>query len=426
MKYNLEERPPLFSSLLYGLQWWIISLPCVIIMGTVISKMHFSQLSDQILYMQKLFAIAGITTILQVSWGHRLPLIIGPASVLLVGITASLSAGISIIYTSIIIGGLIVSIIAYSGILTKIRCIFTPRVVTVILMLVPFTLMPVILKLIFENNNNLLFNIGYTFVFVIILLICNKLFKGIWKSTIVLCGILLGSLIYFCIFNFPGQINVSYNINEIADSFFIDKPEFDLGTILAFLFCFLAFIVNELGSIEAVALMLKADNIGKRVKNGVGIAGLSNIMSGTMGIIGSIDYSMSSGIIAATGCASRFTLIPSGIGLIICAFLPQFIILLNFIPSIVMGALLIYLMAGQLSSGLSMVIEEKAVHNFNDGVIVGLPIMIAVLISFAPQSAMATIPSLIRPIIGNGFVIGVLFVLILEHAVFRKKISDSK
>lgn len=237
---------------------------------------------------------------------------------------------------------------------------------------------------------------------------------------------MLGSLIYFYIFNFPGQINVSYNINVIADSFFIDKPEFDLGTILAFLFCFLAFIVNELGSIEAVALMLKADNIGKRVKNGVGIAGLSNIMSGIMGIIGSIDYSMSSGIISATGCASRFTLIPSGIGLIICAFLPQFIILLNYIPSIVMGALLIYLMAGQLSSGLSMVIEDKAVHNFNDGVIVGLPIMIAVLISFAPQSAMATIPSLIRPIIGNGFVIGVLFVLILEHTVFRKKISDSK
>lgn len=179
MKYNLDERPPLFSSLLYGLQWWIISLPCVIIMGTVISKMHFSQLLDQILYMQKLFAIAGITTILQVLWGHRLPLIIGPASVLLVGITASLSAGISIIYTSIIIGGLLVSIIAYSGILTKIRCIFTPRVVTVILMLVPFTLMPLILKLIFKNNNNLLFNIGYTFVFVIILLICNKLFKRI-------------------------------------------------------------------------------------------------------------------------------------------------------------------------------------------------------------------------------------------------------
>lgn len=91
-----------------------------------------------------------------------------------------------------------------------------------------------------------------------------------------------------------------------------------------------------------------------------------------------------------------------------------------------MGALLIYLMAGQLSSGLSMIIEEKAVHNFNDGVIVGLPIMIAVLISFAPQSAMETIPSLISPIIGNGFVMGVLFVLILEHVVFRKKISDSK
>lgn len=421
MKYSLNEKPPFLTALIYGLQWWIVSLPCVIIMGAVIGKMHFTELEEQTLYMQKIFAITGITTIIQVIWGHKLPLIIGSASVLLVGITASLSAGIPVIYTSIIIGGLLVALLAFSGLLTKIRFIFTPRVVTVILILIPFTLMPVIRNLVLNNGNRMLFNLLYTFVFVFSLFLCNKYLKGVWKSTTVLWGIIIGSVMYYCIFQFPNIEPINNRNTVLISSLFMTKLEFDVGTVIAFLFCFFALIINELGSIEAVGQMLHADNMGKKVRNGVGITGLSNILSGSMGVVGSVDYSMSTGVIAAIDCASRYTLIPAGVGLAICAFLPQAVNLLNHIPSIVMGGLLIYLMAGQLSSGYAMMINEKAVSTYNDGIVVGLPVMIAVLISFAPEQVVSQIPSIVKPIIGNGFVMGVITVLIAEHLVFRQK-----
>lgn len=423
MKYNLDDKPPFLSSLLYGLQWWIVSLPCVIIMGTVIGKMHFAEVAEQTLYMQKLFAVTGLTTIIQVVWGHRLPLVIGPASILLIGITASLSAGISVIYTSIIVGGLFIALLAFSGLLSKVRAVFTERVVTTILILIPFTLMPTIVRLIFGNENHTLFNFFYAFTLIVLLLFCNKWLKGVWKSTTVLWGIIIGSLGYFCIFQFPNLTEISQDGKSVLNSIFMNSFTFDVGTILAFIFCFFALIVNELGSIESVGQMLKADDMEKRIKYGVGISGLSSMLSGSMGVVGSVDYSMSTGVISSTGCASRYTLIPAGVGLIICAFLPQAVNMLNHIPSIVMGALFIYLMAGQLSSGFVMMMNEKAVVGYNDGIVIGLSIMVAVLISIAPESAIAQIPDLIRPILGNSFVMGVVTVMLLEHIVFRKKKS---
>lgn len=129
--------------------------------------------------------------------------------------------------------------------------------------------------------------------------------------------------------------------------------EFDAGVILSFIFCFIALIVNELGSIQAVGKLIGADKMEKRTTQGVGVVGITNILSGLVGIVGPIDYSMSPGIISATGCASRYTLIPAGIGLVISAFFPELIIVMGHIPHVVMGAVLLYLMAAQLSAGFA-------------------------------------------------------------------------
>ena len=99
--------------LMYGLQWWIVSIPCVVIMGIIVAQLHFSEADGQIFYMQKLFGVMGIAMTAQVLWGHRLPVIIGPASVLLIGILAAISVGTNAIYTSILICGAIIALLAY-------------------------------------------------------------------------------------------------------------------------------------------------------------------------------------------------------------------------------------------------------------------------------------------------------------------------
>ena len=421
MKYELNDKPGILPMLMYGLQWWIVSLPCVVIMGIIVSQLHYTDVSEQTFYLQKLFGVIGIAMIVQVLWGHRLPLIIGPASVLLIGILSTVSSGISAVYTGIMVGGLILTILAYSGLLGRLQFVFTPRIVTVILILIAFTLTSVILKLVLGDAVRALFNMFFTLVMVLALVIGNKLLRGIWKSTTVLWGIVGGVLVYYGVFGFPMLPSTGVEI-ILEQATVLNFPlDFEAGTILAFLFCYIALIVNELGSIQAVGHMLQADHMDRRTTRGVGIVGVVNMLSGLFGVIGPVDYSMSPGVISATGCASRYTLLPAGVGLILCAFFPSVVGMLVTIPGVVMGAILLYLMATQLAAGLQMLVREKAITDFDSGVVVGLPLMVALLLSFAPEKVLNLIPYLFKPIVGNGFVMGVITVLIMEHLIFKKK-----
>ncbi len=421
MKYGIDDKPPLGALLLYGAQWWVITLPSVVIMGVVTARLHAGDTAAQVWYMQKLFAVMGLATTAQVLFGHRLPLVIGPASTLLVGLIASLSAGADALYTAIFLGGMVLAAAGFAGLLARLRVFFTPRIVAVVLVLIAFTLSPTILRLIGNNSEGGAFPLCFALVMVFALVVINDKLTGVAKSLTVLIGMAGGAGVYCLAMGFPAvsppgaaaAASLSWGIT----------PDLDPGALLAFVFCFLALTINELGSIEAVGHMLHADGMDQRIRRGVGLTGAANMASGWLGVIGPVDFSMSAGVIAATGCASRYTLVPAGLGLAACALFPRFIMVLGAIPAPVMGALFLYLMASQLSSGLSMLVAEKGITDFASGVIVGLPLMVGLIIAFAPPAVFNAFPGMLRPVIGNGFVMGTLSVILLEHGIFRKKSS---
>lgn len=84
-----------------------------------------------------------------------------------------------------------------------------------------------------------------------------------------------------------------------------------------------------------------------------------------------------------------------------------------------MGALLVYLMGAQLASGLVMLTQGRGVADFNGGLTVGLPLIFGLLISFSPESAFTAFPTLVRPLVGNGFIMGTLMAILLEHLILR-------
>lgn len=428
MRYNLEDRPRLLPMILYGLQWWVVTVPALIVMGLVLAKLHYGadELAQSI-YMQKMFAILGVTLLVQVLFGHKLPLVVGPASVLLVGILATISSSIPAIYTAIMIGGLAMAAMAISGILKVMQKVFTTRIIITIMFLIPITLAPTIIKLSFQDAANPLFNLGFVLVATLLLILLNRFLQGIWKSTTLIWGIVLASLVIYYLQPVP-VLDIAAISGEagLGMRSFIITPEFDFGVIFAFLFCALAILIAEVGSIQAVGKMIDADQMAKRTKRGVFFSGLSSAVSGLFGVIGSTDFSLSPGIIASTRCASRFPFIISGILLILCAFLPAAIHVLLLIPNMVMGVVLLYVMTTQFAAGFQMSMKQKAITEFNDGVIIGLPLMVALLISFAPIEVSKQIPSIIRPLLGNSLVMGIVMVLLLEHLILTASKTTAK
>ena len=423
LKYGLDEVPPLLELLFYGLQWLALTIPTIIIIGQVVAVLHFGNPGEQVVYVQKLFFLTGLIMLVQVLWGHRLPLVSGPAAVLLIGILAGQASGMSTIYTSIFIGGLVLAFLSISGLFAKLKNLFTTRVVATILLLIAFTLTPTIMNLILPapgSSVSVLFNLCFALSLVLLMFAANKILTGLWKATLIIWAMLLGTLAYFWLSPALAAI-VPGNYPWLASFMQNLTLDFSLepGVLISFLICFIALSINDLGSIQSVGAMLNLKDMSQRITRGVTFTGLANMLSGFLGVIGTVNFSLSPGIIVSTKCASRFTMLPAAAGLIGLAFMPIAIAYMQSIPTVVIGIMMIYVMSSQVAAGLMMAFSAKQ-FTFDDGLIIGLPIMLGIIISFIPTGVLSTMPLSLRPIIGNGFVVGVIAVMFLEHLVFRK------
>lgn len=417
LKYTLDQRPPLPHLLLYGLQWLVISVPNVLTIA-LLGKLQFGgDTALQTLYLQKVYAVLGIVMIAQALWGHRMPLVAGPAAVLIVGILSAASEGFNAIYTAVAAGGAAVFALSASGLLDKIIRIFTPRVIITILGLIAMTLAPVIIGLLYSNGSPL-FGFSFFLTAIVAVFLLDRMLKGIGKSLTVVILTVGATAAYFLFNPLPAAPETGGKIG--MDDLFI-RPDFNISVIISFLICFFALLINELGSIESVKDITAASGGGKRTRRGCAVVGLGNILAGTAGVIGPVDFSISPGIIASTRCASRFTIIPCGIGLILCACFPSAIAWLTLLPDAVIAVVLGYIIILQFAAAFNILVDTHSVKTFDNALTIALPLCAALIISFTPPTVSEMLPSALRPILTNGFVIGVLLVVFFEHIVFSTK-----
>jgi uracil permease len=58
---------------------------------------------------------------------------------------------------------------------------------------------------------------------------------------------------------------------------------------------------------------------------------------------------------------------------------------------------------------------------FKEGMIVGIPLIVATITAFMPFSFFHDVPHTLRPVVSNGFVMGFITLLVLEHGIFRTR-----
>ncbi|MGI6512921.1 MAG: purine/pyrimidine permease [Syntrophomonadaceae bacterium] len=420
--YGLDEMPPWGPWLVFGLQWFILAVPPLIILGKVVAGLQFADVEGQVLYLQRLSLVTGLTLIAQILWGHRLPLILGPSSVLLVGMIASQTRVIDAIYSSILLGGVFTVLLAVTGLFGKLVRFFTPRVIAVILLLVAVMLTPTILNLIISEGTEIsvLANLVFALVMLAVTFLAHRFLSGFWKSSLMLWSLIAGWLTFTALFGFQNEALTAIDWGVVYPG----SPElhftFDSAVFTAFLICFLALSLNDLGSMQAVGEIVKPPGMKRRITRGLSVTGFGNIVSGLMGVIGPVNFSGSPGVIVSSNCASRFTLIPAALGLIAAAFIPAFMGIIAMIPSVVVAVILIYIMSMQLATGLLVAVESMQKPNLENLLVIGLPLMLGTVIAFLPAEVVSTFPAAMRPLLGNGFIIGLAAALFMEHVVLPR------
>ena len=413
LKYNVDDRLPVSQLLLYALQWFILAV------AVVVTSVFVAQGSpeERLFFAKKLFALMGIAGFVQVMWGHRMPIVTGPASVLLVGVLSALGSNAQpeAIYSSIAIGGVLITLLTFGGLMRYVQRLFTPRIIIVILMLIAFTLSSVIKNLVFPagaTQGQNLFGLLFAVVATPVMVVLNRKMQGVAKSLVIPIALVAGSVIYYALFPVAEFTHSSVTLEGL----FISGFTFDIGVVVAFLICYVALFINDISSIESLGAMLQIQDMERRMRRGVRLTGLFNIAAGALGVLGPVNYSMSPGVIASTRCASRYALIPATLMLVVCALSDRLIWILSSIPNPVIGVILLFLMGTQLAASLEMLHSTRSVQSFSDGLTVGLPLMAAMLFQLMPRGIA---PQIIEPLVCNGFAMGVIMVVLLEHVVNR-------
>jgi xanthine/uracil permease len=343
--------------------------------------------------------------------------------VLLIGIISSSGFDINAISTAIMSGGVILALMGITGMFGYLQRLFTPRVVAVVLLLIAFTLTPTILKLVTSSHGatpqvHMLFALALTTA----MLILHRFLAGIWKSVLILISMVAGSIFYFIFF--PDNFNITpVASSSYLSSFFsnmVNGLSFDIGLLISFFICFIALSINDIGSMQSINALINSPDMDKRLNRGIFFTGLANVASGIFGVIGQVNYSVSVGVVTATGCISRFTLLPAAAFLLLISFSPMMLGFLGMVPPVVIGAIMLYTLGSQLSAGLMLAYETSGQSNLDDGMIIGIPLLISIVIAFMPAEFILKFPRILQPIAGNAFVMGVIVLLILEHGIFKK------
>jgi len=421
LSYTTDERPGAAELLIQGLQWFAVAFPSVVIIGKVVAGVHFNGAAEQTLYLQKTAFIMGATIIFQIFSGHRMAIISGPSSILLIGVLASTGSDMNSVYSAIIAGGLMLFLSGAAGLFSLLKRLFTRQVVAVVLLLIAFTLSPAIMDLIIGDaaDSNPLADIIFSLIMVSAMFCAQRLFTGFLRSTLIIWFMITGSIIYSLIF--PARVIAHTDAAAVSHFFSGMLPEFsfDPGVMISFFFCFLALSVNDVGSVQSMNELLGMDEQEKRVNRGLLVTGCANILSGCMGVIGPVSFSLSPGVIASSRCASRYAVAPAGFLLILMSFSPALTGLAAAVPRVIIGCVLLFVMTAQVSAGLSVAFEEKVRFSYERGLVIGFPLIAGTIISFLPDQVVMSFPRIIRPLLGNGFVVGVVLAIVMEHVVFR-------
>jgi len=422
-RYGLDDRPPPLEWLFLGLQWFAVAVPSIIILGKIICTVGPAGACDPLIYLQKMFFLAALFMLIQIFLGHGLPLIVGPSTVILIGILSSPGARPAALHTAILLGGLVLFVLAWTGLFGKIRRLFTRRVVAVVLLLIAFTLTPTIIRLITGSGGGApRSNVLFAFVLCLSMIVLHRFLGGIWRSTLILSATVAGTLAWHVLGLGPAGAGIAGSgvLFGLFFTGFTTALSFDPGLMTAFFICFIALAVNDIGSIESMNAFVGDGDRGGRLRRGIAVTGLANLAAGFLGIIGQVNYSLSPGIVASSRCLSRFALVPAAVLMLAVAFSPAAIALMEAVPSVVVGSAMLYILCAQMAAGIMVLTEDERGAGFNGGLVVGIPLLVAVVVAFMPGEVVAAYPALIRPVAGNSFVMGVLAVLVLEHILFRQ------
>lgn len=390
LAFELDGKPSLQVAAPLGLQHILAMFAGNLAPIMIVSGVLGLDIEQRIYLIQCAMFASGMATLIQVYplWkiGSRLPIVMGTSfSFLGVAIVVGIPYGIPGIMGAALAGSVVE--IALGFLMPYIRKYFPPIVTGIVVLGIGFSLLHVGVDylaggfapgVVFGEAKNLLLGTAT----LLIMLGFNIFGKGMWKSSAILIGLVIGFIIAIPM----GMVSMQ----AVLDANWIMFPtpfkygiEFHWDAIFLFAAIYVITAIETVGDCSGVALGgLDREATAEEISGSILADAFGSSFAAIFNAMPNTSFSQNVGIVAMTKVVSRYVVAIGAAFLIVASLFPKFGAMFAVIPAPVLGGVLILIFGMITVSGMRMI--AKADLNGMDGVILALALGIGFGITGTP------------------------------------------
>ena len=374
--------PGLRFALPIALQHLVVMIVGCVTPAIIISDLAGLSAADSTLMVQTSLVAAGLSTLIQLFLGSRLPMIMGISFSYLASMQAIVSGyGLAEIFGAQIVGGAVALVI---GIFVKrIRRLFPPLITGTVVFTIGLSLYPTAITYMAGGQGNPDFgswqNWAVAIITFVAVVILSNYTKGFIRLSAILIGIAIGYLaaIPFGLVDLSGLSSAGLlQLPRIAPFGICFEP----APIVTFSILFAINSIQAIGDMSATTIgSMDREPSGDELRRGIIAYGAGNMAMALISGLPTASFSQNVGVVTTTKVVNRKTISLVAALLLACGVVPIFSAFFTTIPSAVLGGATVSVFASIAMTGMKLVMTENMGYRTTS--IVGLAAALGVGIS---------------------------------------------
>lgn len=410
-------------TVLAGFQWLFFIFANTVVIPISIGNAFGLEQIEIVSAIQRSFIFTGLACLLQGFLGHRLALMEGQSGLWwgvilsLAGTASAMGLDLATVGGSIAVGviissGLIV-ILGALGMGKVLQKWFTPIVMFVFLLLLANQLITIFLKgMVGLNTSDTIDGklALFSFALAAFTILIHIKGKGILSSLNLLIGMTVGWILAVNLF--PQGQQSMITATPFLHWFPWGTPTFEWGIIITVVIAGLLNTTNTIATLKGAEDIYGKKTTDRQYRASFMITGSMSAGAGLIGLVPYAPYASSLGFLQSTRIIDRMPFFIGSSLFMVLGIIPQFGAFFSTIPDSVGNTVLfvayIQLFRSALRNIEGLTFEPQNVYR------IALPALLGLSIMTLPAEAFQTLPSLLRPILSNGMLVGILAALVME------------
>lgn len=421
-----------------SIQWFLYIVSSSIVVPVSVGALYGITGQDSIDFVSRTFFVLALTGLLQVIFGHKLPINEGPAGlwwgffILYAGIGKTLYGSahetLRVMEFSLIISGIIAILMTSLGLVNRLSKLFTSTVIGTYLILLIVQLSGSFLTgmLGVTSTGSVSLKILLVSAFTAVLSFALSRNKLLGQFSIII-SLGAGWALYTVLNHGPMAVAKTEHVFKLPSMFVFGGPRIETGMLPIIFLITLLLITNMIASIKVVEKVIQPHTElplkPSSMKAGITM-GISQMLGGLFSTMGTVAISGAAGFIQTNKIFTRGPFIIGSVLVLAASLFSPIMAFFSTLPVAVGYAAILPVYVEILTLGLRELFQsEDAEVTIKKATV---PLFTGIGLMFIPLHSFSALPPIAVTLLSNGLVVGTLVALAMELFSRKKALPEKK